>query len=187
MTDTLVTALGVEIFQDSANPVAAKQHFKHVILVADKDVLTLAELFFGTATYLHILIPQQAGKLSTDEAYKKVLEFGAYNRGLVYGVAVTGDLSGLDSDSFDAIVISTNNHTVMESFAAHASRVTKECARVVICTNEILDDKYFGDRAIAGLKKVENFYCGTVRKTRAKILVPKRISSKTRRKPVKHQ
>lgn len=187
MTDKLVSALGVEIFQEGADPQKARPHFKHVAVVADRDVLALCELFFGTATYLHVVIPSQAGRLATTEAYKKAVEFGAFNRGLIYGVVVTSDLSGIDTDALDGIVISTDKGQIMEAFIGHASRVVKECGRVVVVTSEQLDDKYFGDRAVAGLKKVEDFYCGTVRKTRAKVGVPRRKPSKSRRKPVKRQ
>lgn len=184
MRDTIVTALGVEIFQDSADPFAAKQHFKHVVVVADKDVLELCESFFRTAAYLHVIIPKQQGTLVCNEAYRKAVEFGAFNRGLLYGVSIAIDLSGIDSDSIDAIVISTDNRQVMDYFTTHAARITKECARVVVVTKEELDEKYFGDRAIAGLRKVENFYCGTVRKIRT-TMPAKKKPSKSRRKPIK--
>lgn len=187
VTDKIVSAVGVEIFQDTANPYEAKQHYKHVVLVVDKNVLPMCELFFRTAAYLHILIPSQAGKLVTDEAYKKAVEFGAYNRGLIHGVVVASDLSGIDSDSVEAIIIDTENPQIMESYLNHAARIAKECARVAVVTTQILDEKYFGDRAIAGLKKVEDFYCGTVRKTRSKVANPRRRPSRSRRKPVKRE
>jgi len=187
MTDKLISAIGVEIFQDSADPMKAKQHFKHVALVADKNILQLCELFFRTATYLHIIIPGQLGQLAIKEAFKKAVEFGAYNRGLIYGVSVTSDLSGVDSDSLDSMVICTDNQQIMESFTQHASRVLKDCGRVAIVTSQQLDEKYFGDRAIAGIKLVEDFYCGTIRKIRAKVASSKKRPSKSRRKPVKRE
>jgi hypothetical protein len=182
MNDTLVSALGVEIFQDTADPLQAKQHFKHIVVVADKDILPLCEVFFGTATYLHLVIPRQACDLAIREAYKKAIEFGALNRGLIYGVSIGTDLSGFDSNSLDGIVISTENIAVMQDFINHAARVVREAGRIVIVTKSKLDEKWFGDYAVAGLRQVENFYCGTIRKTRAAVAPPKR-PSKSRRSP----
>lgn len=184
MNDNLVTALGVEIFQENANPFAARQHFKQVVVVADKDVLTLCELFFGTATYLHLVIPRQAGELAYKEAYKKAVEFGAYNRGLIYGVSIASDLSAFDSNFADGILVSTSSSEVMSSFMGHVGRVAKELSRVVVVTDKDLNEGFFGDKAVAGLKRVENFYCGTVRKVRTSI---KKKPSRSRRKPVKPQ
>ena len=186
MSDTLVRALGVEIFQDTADPLQAKQHFKNIAVVADKDILSLCESFFGTATYLHLVIPKQAGDLVIREAYKKAVEFGAFNRGLIYGIAISLDLSGLDSNALDGIVISTENMAVMQDFINHAARVVREAGRIVVVTKATLDDKWFGDYAVAGLRQVENFYCGTVRKMRMNVPKPRK-PSKSRRKPIKAQ
>jgi hypothetical protein len=186
MNDTLISALGVEIFQDTANPIAAKQHYRNVVVIADKSVLRLCELFFGTAAYLHVVIPKQAGQLAVMEAEKKVLEFGAFNRGLIYGVTVSNDLSGFDTDSMDAIVISTDDSATMGSFLTHTARVAKELARVAVVTKENLDETYFGEKAVAGLRRVNDFYCGSIRKVRSAVPVKKK-PSRSRRKPVKPQ
>lgn len=151
----------------SADPYEVPMLRKHLMIVGGTHLLPLANLFPTYAVSATILIPTQIPEVEAEMEMKRAIQLeGVVPAGMIRTVGMAKDLSGVDTDSVDFLVLCPIYPSTREEFLADAWRVVKEFGKVVIFTPNEIPRTHLGTYGIAAPTyfPVEGFYAGAMRK-----------------------
>lgn len=169
MIEALIEATKVERYRESAEPFSVQMARKHVLMVGGLYLDELARMVNQYAVTATVLIPTQTPVIDQEHEIEKAARFEENLPGLCRGSGVVRDLSGIDSDSVDILIVSSLHGEIREAFLAQAWRVVRELGKVVVFANHEVPLSYLSEYGLAAPKRfpVEGFYVGTMRKASA--------------------
>lgn len=169
MIEAIVKAASIPVFTVPPDPFTQQIARKHILIVGGTHLIALQDLFPKYALEATILIPQTIPELDRDLEIERAALFEVCHEKYCRGVGVSRDLSGIDSDSVDYLVICTPYPQVRDEMLSHAWRVVKEFGKVLVFSSSEIPPTILGHYGIANpiYYAVEGFYIGTMRKAAA--------------------
>ena len=169
MIEALIEATKVEVFKDSTEPFSTPMPRKHVLIVGGGYLGELSQMVNQYAVTTTILIPTQTPKLDLEYETEKAAKFEEDHQKHCRGFGIARDLSGVDTDSVDVLIVASLHGEIRETFLSQAWRVVRELGKVVVFANHEVPLSYLGEYGMAGPVRfpVEGFYVGSMRKASA--------------------
>jgi hypothetical protein len=164
--ETIVKAASIPKWVQSAEPFAEPMPRQHALIVGGTHLMALSNLFPNYALAATVVIPSTVSCIDREVEFERAVQFEGTYEELCKGVGYARDLSGFDSDSVDFLFVCTLYPEVRAQFLAHAWRVVKELAKVVVFTDTEISPSTFANFGIAAAVyyPAEGFYIGTMRK-----------------------
>lgn len=169
MIEAIVRAAEIPKLIQSAEPFVSPTPKKHALIVGATHLKALSGLFPHYALEATVLVPSTSDSLDRDFEMERAVEFEEAHPEICRGAGIVRDLSGLDSDSVDLLILCTPFPEIRELFLSQAWRVLKEFGKLIVFTPTELLPTYLGRFGMAAptYYPVEGFYVGTMRKSAA--------------------
>jgi hypothetical protein len=169
MIEVIVRAAEIPKLIHSAEPFAAAPIKKHALIVGATHLRALSGLFPTYALETTVLIPATQPDLDREMELERAVQFEETYSEICRGAGLVRDLSGLDNDSADILIICTPFSDIREVFLSQAWRVLKEFGKLVVFSPTEILPTYLGRFGMAAptYYPVEGFYVGTMRKSAA--------------------
>ena len=142
---------------------------RDVLIVGGTHLIPLSSLVPKYAVRVSILIPSQIPELDREIEMRRAVQLEETTRGFCQGAGFAHDLSGIDTDSVDVLILASVYPAVRDDFLSHAWRIVREFGRVVVFTASEIPLTHLATFGVAAptYYPVEGFYAGTMRKIAA--------------------
>lgn len=169
MIEAIVKAADIPLMRSTTDPFETPMPRKHALIVGGTHLLALVNLFPKYALTSTILIPTQIPEIEAEMEFRRGIQTEGIIKTLCHGVGMAKDLSGVDTDSVDLLIISTIYPSIREEFLRESWRVVRELGKVVIFTTSEIPRTYLREFGVAApaFFPVEGFYAGVMRKAAA--------------------
>lgn len=169
MIEVIAKAAELSLLQQPSEPFSVPMKRKDVLIVGGTHLLPLASLIPRYALNLSILIPSDIPELDREVEMRRAVQFETTSGGQCRGAGFARDLSGIDNDSLDVLIIASIYPATRDAYLAHAWRVVREFGKVIVFTaSEIPLTHLLGfGMAMTSYFPKEGFYAGTLRKSAA--------------------
>ena len=169
LVDTIVRATDMPRAVQSHEPFTVPAPKKHALIVGGTHLISLSHLFPTYALEATILIPSTTSVLDRELEMERAAQFENNYPDVCRAVGFTRDLSGVDSDSVDYLIVCTPYPAIRDQMLKDAWRVVSELGKVVVFTASEIPPTYLANYGVANpiYYPVEGFYAGTMRKTLA--------------------
>ena len=169
LIETLIRATDVPRAVVRHDAFAVPVERKHALIVGASHLASIEALFPNYALNATVIIPTTMAPLDREQELERAFSFEDQNQSFCRGVGVARDLSGVDSDSVDYLIICTPYPAIRDEMLGHAWRVVKEFGKVLVFSTSELLPSYLQSAGIASATHfpIEGFYAGTMRKSLA--------------------
>lgn len=166
MIEAIVQATQIPLATRPAEPFELPQKRLHALIVGGTHLLALANLFPRYAVDATILIPSQIPEVESEMEFRRASQLENVTQSGILGIGIAKDLSGIDTDLIDILIICTIYPGIREEFLAQSWRVVRELGKIVVFTPVELPVTHLASHGIVAPKyfPVEGFYAGIMRK-----------------------
>ena len=167
MIDAIVQAAQIQLYKHSSEPFELPMRRQHALIVGGTHLIAMAGMFPKYAVEASILIPQQIPEIESEMELRRAIQLEEITpQKVIKGTGMARDLSGVDTDSVDILMICSIYPSIREEFLAQAWRVVKELGRVVVFTPTEIPVTHLATYGIVAPRyfSVEGFYAGIMRK-----------------------
>jgi hypothetical protein len=169
MIDVIARAAAIPLYRQPGGAFEAPMRRLELLVVGGTHILPLASMFSHYALRTQFIIPSDIPELDREIEMGRAIQMEDSAEGLCYGTGFARDLSGVNSDSLDILIVSSIYPSTRDAFLAHAWRVVKEFGKVIVFSQSEIPLTHLASFGIAATTyyPVEGFYCGTMRKVSA--------------------
>jgi hypothetical protein len=169
MIETVVQAAKIELYRESHEPFDTPMKRQKALIVGGTHLLQLAKLFPRYAVSAQVLVPAQIPEVDAEVELRRAIQLEEITKNLCTGGGLVRDLSGIDTDSLDVLILCSQSPSIRDEFLAQAWRVVRELGRVLIFTSVEIPLTHLGSFGVAAPKyfPMEGFYAGVMRKAAA--------------------
>ena len=146
---------------------AAPVERKHALIVGTGHLSSFEALFPNYALTATVIVPSTNPELDREHELERAFSFEDQNPTFCKGVGSARDLSGVDTDSVDYLIICTPYPAIRDEMLRQAWRVVKEFGKVLVFSTSDLLPSYLQSAGVASATHfpLEGFYAGTMRKS----------------------
>lgn len=166
MIEAIVQAAQIPLMRVNHEPFETPMQRQSMVIVGGTHLIALAALFPRYAVKGTVLVPQELPAIEAEMELRRAVQLEETTKGLCSGSGLARDLSGIDTDAIDTLIISCIYPSVREAFLAQAWRVVRELGKVIIFTTTEIPLTHLASYGVAAPKyfPAEGFYVGTMRK-----------------------
>lgn len=143
---------------------------KHsALIVGGTHLIALSSLIPRYAVDITIIIPSDIPELDREVEMNRAVQLEETASQSCRGIGFARDLSGVDNDALDVLIVSSIYPATRDNFLGGAWRVVKEFGKVIVFTNSEIPLTHLASLGIVlpQYYPVEGFYVGTMRKRMA--------------------
>lgn len=169
MVEVIAKVADLPLLKQPADAFEAPMKRKETLIVGGTHLLPMATLFPRYAVNTSILIPQDIPGLDREIEMGRAIQFEDTMNGACRSAGFARDLSGVDSDSVDVLILCSIYPATRDDFLAQAWRVVREFGKVVVFTNSEIPLTHLVSFGLAApaYYPTEGFYVGTMRKAKS--------------------
>lgn len=182
----IVQASGVEPNSGNVEPYGNGARAKELAVVIDcmDTFSSILKSYENTSAFLDFYTPKY-------DIIPRMMDYAVSSgaRSLIRRIGAVRDFSGVDTSSYDGVIVASNDKKIFEVFVGDVVRICRELGRIVLVTKLDINATGLGHKGVAGLKHYRDYgyYAATVRKIRATLPQPASAGKRRKRKPVKIQ
>lgn len=169
MIEAVIQAAAIPLYQTTKEPFELPMKRQRALIVGGTHLVQLAKLFPKYAVTAQVVVPSQIAEVDAEVELRRAIQLENITNKLCSGAGLARDLSGINTDSLDLLIICTTYPAVREEFLAQAWRVVRELGKVLVFTSTEIPLTHLGSFGIAAPRYFphEGFYVGTMRKAAA--------------------
>jgi glutamate racemase len=166
MVEVIAKAASIDKYTPSAELFQTPQKKKHAVIVGGTHLIALSGLFPSYALEATVLIPSTTVELDREVEFERAVQFEDTYPEICRGIGLVRDLSGLDTESADLLIVCTHYPAIRDEFLSQAWRVLIEFGKLIVFSPTEIPLSYLGRFGMAAptYYPVEGFYAGTMRK-----------------------